>query len=155
MDGLQPEQLCTLFRWLKEGPPGAIPIEHEGRSLGHLQAVGWEEAGNSAAVEQLARWHLSAGATLPTTPSTVRQWLEQVLHAPDRVLFWVRDARGRAVGHIAILAHDAATVTIGDVLCGEPAAARLLAAASGALAGWVSQELGLRVRCDRPRRSAA
>src|SRR5262245_49276038 len=65
MDGLRAREIQTLFRWFKEGPPGAVPIEHDQRSVGLLQAATWEDAAGRPA-ERLAAWHGSASA---------RQWL--------------------------------------------------------------------------------
>ena len=44
------------------------------------------------------------------------------LPTPDRVLFWVKDVQGRAVGHVGLSHLDGvqAAVTITDVLCGRP-----------------------------------
>jgi hypothetical protein len=147
MEGLQPRQLRTLFRWFKEGPPGAIPIEQDGRSLGLLQAVGWEDAGALGLMEELARWHAPDFADR----AAARRWLtDEVLPTPDCVLFWVKDVRGQAVGHVGLAQLDVVSgiVTISDVLCGNPAAEALVAAAVDALAGWAHDSLRLRVRQD-------
>jgi hypothetical protein len=154
MEGLQPEQVRTLFRWFKEGPPGAVAIEQDGRSLGLLQAIGWEDAGTVALLEELARWH---GPGMST--SAAQRWLsDEVLPAADRVLFWVKDVRGRAVGHVGLSQLDAvhASVTISDVLCGDPAGEQLVAAAVATLVGWVQKSLRLRARREgeRPRAAA-
>lgn len=145
MEGISFEQLRVLFRWFKEGPPGAIPIEREGRSLGLLQAATWEDAGNAKVVEQLAGWHAPGRVPVATE---ARQWLtERVLQIPDRVLFWVKDVRGVAVGHIGLSRHDGEndTIQIVDVLSGSAAGEGLLAAAVQTLSGWVHQSLKLRV----------
>jgi hypothetical protein len=152
MEGLQPEQLRTLFRWFKEGPPGAIPIEQQGRSLGLLQAVSWEDAGTAGLLEDLAGWH-GPGFSV----AAARRWLtDEVLPTPDRVLFWVKDVRGEVVGHVGLsqLGIDG-TVTISDVLCGSPAGEALLAAAVGALVGWVQGSLRLRARREEERPGVA
>jgi hypothetical protein len=149
MEGLQPEQLYVLFRWFKEGPPGAIPLEHEQRSLGLLQAVTWEDAGTSAAVERLADWH-------DTSPAGARRWLQGVLQMPDRVLFWVKDVRGEALGHVGLSHLDAenGTITISDVLHGAPGVEGLMTAALACLGDWVNQSLKLRPRREGERRAA-
>lgn len=147
MDGLQAREIQTLFRWFKEGPPGAIPIEHDQRSVGLLQAATWEDAGGKP-VECLVAWHGSAA----------RSWLvEDVLKGPGRVLFWVKDVRGELVGHVGLGDLDEAngTITIGDVVCGEAGHEGLMAAAVGCLVGWVHRSLRLRARREGERAAAA
>lgn len=147
------EQVYLLFRYLKEGPPGAIPIQKDNRSLGILQAVNWEDAGDHAALERMVRWHESAfawiGESFPVTPASVRRWLlEQVLPAPDRLLFWVKDLRGSFVGHLGLthLHFDTRSVCIGDLVAATPAAEVLVAQAMTTLAHWTEESLGLVVR---------
>jgi RimJ/RimL family protein N-acetyltransferase len=147
MDGLRAREIQTLFRWFKEGPPGAVPIEHDQRSVGLLQAATWEDAGGAPA-ERLAAWHGSAAA---------RQWLvEEVLKTPDRVLFWVKDVRGELVGHVGLSGLDeaAGTITVGDVVCGTSGQEGLMAAAVGCLVGWVHRSLRLRARREGERAAA-
>jgi hypothetical protein len=146
MDGLQPNQVRTLIRWLKEGPPGAIPISRGQQSLGSLQAVVWEDAGDREAVNRLVGWHESAfavfAAPVPVTRHGARQWLvEQVLEAPERLLFWIKDIRGQAVGHAGLARFDFAvrTVSLRDVVCGVPGSESLVAEAVEALRGWVRE----------------
>jgi hypothetical protein len=146
MDGLQPKEVRTLIRWLKEGPPGAVPISFDGQSLGSLQVVTWEDAGERTAIDRLVRWHDSAFTTFaapaPATPVSVRQWLvEHVLEAPERLLFWVRNSQGEAVGHVGLPRFDFAvhTVALRDVVCGEPGAEHLVAEAVETLRGWVRE----------------
>jgi hypothetical protein len=154
MEGLQPEHLRTLFRWFKEGPRGAIAIEQAGRSLGLLQAVGWEDAGTIALLEDLARWH---GPALPDGAAARRWLIGEVLPAPDRVLFWVKDVRGRAAGHVGLSRLDPATgsVTLSDVCRAGPDDEALVAAAVAALSGWAQRCLRLHLRRDEERPSAA
>jgi hypothetical protein len=153
MDDLQPEQLEILFRWFKEGPAGAIPIEQDGRPLGVLQAAGWEDAGTPGLMETLARWHGP-----PFSASAVRRWLiDEVLPAPDRMLFWVKDVRGGIVGHVGLSRIDPVqgTVAIRDVLCGIPAGAALLAVALETLIDWAQHSLGLRASREEDQLNAA
>jgi hypothetical protein len=150
MGGMQARDARVLIRWLKEGPVGAIPITHDEQSRGALVAATWEDAGDRAAVERLGRWHQSAfavfGVPARVTAVGARQWLvEQVLEAPERVLFWVRDASGRVVGHVGLARFDftARTVALRDVVCGEPAGQALMGAAVGALRAWVREAFGM------------
>src|SRR5262245_33037310 len=146
MDGLRVREIQTLFRWFKEGPPGAIPIEHDQRSVGLLQAATWEDAVGPPAAK-LEAWHGPA----------VRKWLaEDVLKTPDRVLFWVKDVRGELVGHVGLRGIDdaAGTITVGDVVCGVAGHEALMAAAVGCLVGWVQRSLRLRARREGERAAA-
>ena len=147
MDGLRAREIQTLFRWFKEGPPGAIPIEHDQRSVGMLQAATWEDAGGAAA-DRLDSWH---------GRGTGRRWLvESVLNTPDRVLFWVKDVRGEMIGHVGLSGLDAlsGTITVGDVICGVAGQEALMAAAVGCLVGWVGRSLRLRARREGGRAAA-
>ena len=163
MDGLATEDICTLLRWLEDGPAGTIPIGSPDRTIGRLQAVTWEDAGDRSAVERLFRWHERAFAGFPepfsVTPEGARRWLvDRVLSDPQRVLFWVRDVLGEARAHVGLTSidFDAGTATIGDVITGQPGAASLAAAAVEALARWVRWELGLSVeRASQARAVAA
>jgi hypothetical protein len=151
MDGRTTDQAELLLRWLKEGPPGAIPIELDGHSLGSLQAVTWEDAGDLAALEQVASWHEGM------SPASVRRWLvEQVLPAPGRVLFWVRDVRGERLGHAGLsrLNVEAGTVAVSDVVAAHFAAERLVNEALAALAGWAREALGVEALAMPARRAA-
>jgi hypothetical protein len=146
MDGLHAREICTLFRWFKEGPPGAIPIENDQRSVGMLQAATWEDAGGRP-VERLAAWH-GPGA---------REWLvESVLKTPDRVLFWVKDVVGEVVGHVGLsdVNDRSGTITVVDVVCGVHGCEGLLVAAVACLTEWAQRSLQLRV-CRDDQRAAA
>jgi hypothetical protein len=136
MDGLQPQQVETLIRWLKEGPAGAIPLSGTHPPKGTLQAVTWEDAGDREALALLGRWHPPA--------RTSRRWLvEQFLEPPGRLLFWVRNADGRAVGHLGLSCLDftAGTVALEDFLCGEGEAGPMMNEAIEALRGWTREAL--------------
>jgi RimJ/RimL family protein N-acetyltransferase len=148
MEGLQPQQVRTLLHWLKEGPLGAIPVARSQRSQGSLRAVTWEDAGDPDAIERLGRWHESAfsvfAVTVPVTSPSARQWLiEQVLEAPERVLFWVRAVDGEPVGHIGLsrFNYDSRTVALRDVICGVQGTERLVAEAIESLRTWVQESL--------------
>jgi hypothetical protein len=161
MDGPTPEQAKLLLRWLKEGPPGAIPIDAEGRSLGSLRTVTWEDAGDLAALEQLTAWHEEAFArypeAFPVTPTSVRRWLvEQVLPAADRILFWVCDVRGERLGHAGLSRLNTApgTVAVSDVVAANVAAERLVNEALTTIAGWAREALGVEVLAMASRHAA-
>ena len=162
MDGLATEDICSLLRWLEDGPAGTISIGSHDRTIGRLQAVTWEDAGDRAAIELLGRWHELAFAwfpePFPVSPDGARRWLvDRVLSDPCRVLFWVRDVRGEARGHVGLTAIDldTGTATLGDVITCHPAAAALVSAGVEALSRWVRQELGLRVESAAQARAVA
>jgi hypothetical protein len=144
MEGPAAVEVRLLLRWFKEGPPGALPVEQDGRSLGCLLAVTWEDAGDPDALGRLARWHGPG----PATPSAARRWLvEQVLSPADRVLFWVKDVRGDFAGRAGLgrLDFAARTAAVCDVASAGPGADGLVRAAALALAGWARTTLGLDV----------
>lgn len=150
MDGPCSASVSRLVRWMKEGPPGAIPITHAGRSLGCLTAVTWDDAGDLAAIERLVRWHRQAFAPLagqfPVTPDGARQWLAQrVLPDEGRLLFWVRGVNGEPVGHVGLSGFDfsSRSAEARDVVYGETTAIGLVNAALGALGEWAEEALGL------------
>ena len=151
MDGLHSGQVRTLIRWIKEGPAGVVPISRPDESLGSLQAVTWDDAGNSAVIELLVGWHRSLLAVfafqMPMSAGGVRRWLmEQVLEAPERLLFWVRDIAGHLVGHVGLSRFDFAerTVAVRDVVCGVGGAEATLAEAVETLKTWVREAFSLR-----------
>jgi RimJ/RimL family protein N-acetyltransferase len=140
MDDRLGEQVRTLFRWLEEGPPGAIPLVAGGRPAA-LQAVTWEDAGDRAALARLARWH---GAT----PEAMRRWLcQDVLDPPERILFWVRNGDGTALGHLGLhnFAFSEASAELDNVLRGAAGQPGLMTAATCALCTWAAEALRLRV----------
>ena len=150
MDGLATEDISTLLRWLEDGPAGSIPIGSRDRSLGKLQAVTWQDAGDREAMDRLGRWHELAFAwfpePFPVSADGARRWLvDRVLSDPCRILFWVRDVRGEARGHVGLTSIDleAGTATLGDVIACHPAATALVSAGVETLSRWVRQELGL------------
>jgi RimJ/RimL family protein N-acetyltransferase len=153
MEGLAAEQVRPLLHWLKDGPLGAIPIERDGRSLGLLQAVTWEDAGDRVALERLSRWHEFAWfpEPFPVSPASIRRWLvEQVLPVGDRILFWVKDVRGGFVGHVGLSRFDyaARAVSVSDHVSSGPSSAGLMAAAVESLARWAAESLQLHVRAS-------
>lgn len=152
MDGFPSEQVRTVLRWLKDSPPGAIPIAGAGKSFGLLQAVTWEDAGDGETLARLSQWHESAFAWFPepfaVSPMAARRWLvDQVLPDPDRILFWVRDVRGGFIGHVGLTRFDAArgTAVLGDVVADHPTHDGLLALAAQTLTGWAQEALGVQV----------
>lgn len=147
MDDPGSTHVLILLRWLKDGPTGAIPISAEDCSLGVLQAVTREDAGDPAAIARLARWPLPAwaGHSSPARGGP-RGWLvNEVFSACDRLLFWVKDVRGEPVGCIGI---EVVHLRAGPVLLHGPVAEPsapplLLSRASETLRQWVDEALML------------
>ncbi len=161
MDGPTTEQALMLFRWMKEGPVGAIPIEAEDRCHGSLQAVTWEDAGDLAALEQLVSWHQAAFERYPetfsVTPTCVRRWLvEQVLLHDDRLLFWVTTVTGERIGHVGLshLNLEAGTVALSHLIASQVMAERLVHEALVTLTHWARETLGVDTLAMPNRRSA-
>lgn len=159
MDGPTPEDVRILFRWLKEGPPGAIRVEDQGQQQGSLQAVTWEDAGDRLALERLARWQESSwGRTpesFPIRSATIRQWLtEQILSREDRLLFWVRDIHEDSVGHLEIQwLKEKNRAILTDRLSDGRRGEWLVERAAQTLANWLRESLGLEL--EGPARARA
>lgn len=103
MDGPTPDQLHLVLRWMKDGPPGAIPLVRAGRPAGCLQAVTWEDAGDFALLADLAG---RDGAAFRD------RLIHEILPPPDRLLFVVRDASGVVRGHLGLRRFDLAGGTV-------------------------------------------
>jgi hypothetical protein len=126
----EPELVRTLLRWLKDGPPGAIPIDRDGRSLGALVVASWEDAGDAA------------------LPAMTRRWLRQeVLPSEDRLLFWIKSPDGQCVGHVGLQAFDFAahTVILDHLAIAGSLEDALVAAALVTLANWAKEQLDMTV----------
>jgi hypothetical protein len=149
MDGLTPEHALTLFRWLKEGPPGSIPIVVRDAPCGSLQAITWEDAGDLDALDRICAWHGLAFAWLPdpvpVTHTSIRRWLvEQVLEVPTRVLFWIKTHQDICVGHVGLSSLDqAGNARLCDLLVGHPRYRNLLDAGIRTLTDWSRESLHL------------
>ena len=161
MDGPTPEDVRILFRWLKEGPPGAIRVEDQGQQLGSLQAVTWEDAGDRLALERLARWQKSswsrAPESFPIRSGTIRQWLtEEILSREDRLLFWVRDVHEDSAGYLGIqwLKEEKNRAILTDRLSDGRLGERLMERAAHTLGNWLRESLGLELE-GRARARAA
>jgi RimJ/RimL family protein N-acetyltransferase len=148
MHGAHGDQVTTLLRWLKDGPPGGIPVVLRARPAGHLEAVGWRDAQDPAAHQRFARWQAAAGpfatARFPATPAGGRAWLvEQILEIPDRLLFWVK-AEDTAVGHAGLCRFDfgARSAEVVHVVRGVGGVGPgVMTAAVTALCDWASEAL--------------
>ncbi len=162
MDGAHEEQVLTIFRWLKEGPPGGLPVLADDGPLATLEAITWRDADDVPALARLARWRRAAWRDdrEAPTPALVRAWLvEQVLDIPDRLLFWVKDMADRPVGHLGLVRFDveARTTDVGHLLRGvEGVEPGIMSAGVRALCDWAFDSLGmkalrLRVPADNAR----
>lgn len=157
MDGPTLNQVHLLLRWIKEGPPGMVPLEHEGRGLGSLQACTWEDAGNPHLLHLLAQWHDTAFRRFPQAPTvtaqSVRAWLvELVLPPPDRLLWFIKDLTGQPVGHVGVSRLDpvAGTGQLTDLVAADSGAQRLVDLGVVALGEWTQQNLGVRLTAASP-----
>ena len=162
MDAVGLLQVQSLIRWLKDGPAGIIPISSDRQSLGTLCAVTWEDAGDSQVIERLEDWHRQAFTTfavpLSLTRHDERRWLiEQVLDPPDRLLFWIHDLTGRAVGHAGLGRFDFTSRRVGlrDVLCGQIGSALLVTRAVETLRDWVLESCQMTLEDHTASRVAA
>jgi RimJ/RimL family protein N-acetyltransferase len=152
MDGTHEEQVLTIVRWLKDGPPGGLPVRIDDGPLASLEAITWRDANNSAALAQLTLWR-QAEQGPSVLPGLVRAWLvEQVLDIPDRLLFWVKAPDDRPIGHVGLLRFDfaARTADLGLLLRGvEDEAPGIMSAAVRTLSAWAFDSLSLTSLCLR------
>jgi RimJ/RimL family protein N-acetyltransferase len=151
MDGAHAEQVRTILRWLKDGPPGGLPVAPDDGPLAALEAVTWRDAHDEAALERLTRWRraacLDAPAPFPLTPAGARAWLvEQVLDIPDRLLFWVKGPDDEPLGHVGLCRFDFArrSAELDHLLRGEPGVMPgVMSASVVALGAWAFDALRL------------
>jgi hypothetical protein len=162
MDGVESNQIQTLFRWMKEGPPGALPILSNAMSVGRLEAITWGDAGKLPTLNHLFQWHRSQftafSLSVPMSVAGARRWLtEQILEGPDRLLFWVCDGSGHVVGHVGLaICHTAErTLELRDIVCGERQGESLVREAVETVKEWVRATMGMEVRDAGFSRAAA
>jgi hypothetical protein len=147
MERLSAAQVCTLIRWMKEGPAGAIPINGAGESAGTLHAATWDDAGDHDLMDQLLKWRTLATASdglVPRTANGARQWLqERILGQRECLLFWIRDAAGQVAGQVCLAHFDfaAGSVCLCDVVCGRRGAEALVSSAVETVKSWTREAL--------------
>jgi RimJ/RimL family protein N-acetyltransferase len=139
------------FKEVGTTPETTLPVLQQRRVVGRLEPVCWADADRPDAVERLARWREGANAFFPAQfPVTVegtRRWLVQgLLESPDRILFWVKAADGRPVGHVGLFRFDfdARGAEIDNIVRGEEGVLPgVIGSAIDALLGWGFTALGL------------
>lgn len=100
MDGARRETVLALFRWLKEGPAGQIPLStpllHPPSNVAWLSAVTWEDTSSAPLLSLLHHWRTRSSHSLSQISQTsallgkTRGWLiEHYLDIDDRLLFWI------------------------------------------------------------------
>jgi RimJ/RimL family protein N-acetyltransferase len=147
--GVRPAPAEDVVARLKRLRPG------EGRIGGddlYLLPVVHATVQDDAAVETLARWRDAAqhgfATTFRVTHAGTREWLRDlVLQRPDRILFYVCEAAGRAIGHLGLTNIDPAHAAcmMDNVIRGErPLQPDSMARAVDLLAEWCFATLGMR-----------
>jgi RimJ/RimL family protein N-acetyltransferase len=147
MDELLQEEMLATIRAVKdsrEGPDTRLPAFLFGRQAAWLVRVADSECQRKETLARLTQWHRQNVAGGPSLAASavmgpVRWLTEQVLHAPDRLLFWVQDLAGNPIGHAGISGIDSAQkqVEIGYILRGVPGAIPgAMYGATQALIGW-------------------
>jgi RimJ/RimL family protein N-acetyltransferase len=165
-NSLEKTVLSTLRRYKAIGaaPETIFPLIQKGKVIGRLAPVCWADAEQPEAVALLAKWRQRANpffpAQFPVTLEGTQRWLvKALLETPDRILFWVRTADGRPVGHVGLFHFDFAqkSVEIDNVVRGEEGVLPgVMQTAVDALLGWVFTAFGfqattLRVMSDNER----
>lgn len=107
------EPVGETLRRIKQAPDsvlqgGAIPILKETRDLiGSLEPIGYELAGRPEVIALLTRWREANRRFFFTqfgaTEEGTALWLKTVvLSDPHRVLFFIREEKGRRIGHYGL-----------------------------------------------------
>jgi RimJ/RimL family protein N-acetyltransferase len=152
MDDTHKQEVLTILRWLKDGPPGAIPVVQHGRQIASLVALTWRDVDEASSITLLAHWREQANpffpAQFPVTFAGTRQWLiKQVLELPERLLFWVQVPGGEPIGHVGLFRFDfaAGTVEIDNIVRGrEQIAPGVMTASVQTLCNWSFEALRMR-----------
>ena len=152
------------FKVIGPAPETTLPLMQMRKVVGRLEPVCWADCDRPETAMLLAKWREKANpffpSQFPVTLEGTRRWLiKGVLEAPDRILFWVKTAQGRPVGHVGLFRFDfdQKSTEVDNIVRGEegvmPGA---MQAAVDALLGWTFTGLGvqattLRVMSDNER----
>ncbi|WP_209808948.1 GNAT family N-acetyltransferase [Ammoniphilus resinae] len=88
-----------------------IPIQFNGEVIGRLRPVTFESLQNEEEMRKLAEWRRASAEWFTTQFSVsevgTREWIrEQVLHAQDRILFFVDDPSLTPIGQVGLCHYD-------------------------------------------------
>jgi perosamine synthetase len=156
------EVLETLRRLKSVSPEGgpavAIPVRDGDEVVGRLRPIPECPPGRiNEDIKLLAKWRDAASAWFPSqfkvTEEGTRRWYsEQVIQAPDRILFMVETAQGVPVGHLGLFRFEFndRTCEIDNVIRGrDDVWLGAMTLATLALRDWTFDTLAVRNLCLR------
>ncbi len=152
------------FKEVGASPETTLALVEGGRVVGRLEPLSWADALRPEATALLAKWREKANpffpSQFPVTLEGTQRWLVKgLLETADRVLFWVKTADGRPVGHVGLFRFDfdGQSVEVDNIVRGEEGVAPgLIQTAIAAMLDWAFDALGceattLRVMSDNDR----
>ena len=158
--------LAALRRFKEVGASSetTLPLVEDGRVLGRLEPISWADAQRPEATILLAEWRAKANPFFPsqfivTLEGTHRWLVKGLLETADRILFWVKTADGRPVGHVGLFRFDFEnrSVEVDNIVRGEEGVLPgVMRTAIAAMLDWAFDALGceattLRVMSDNDR----
>ena len=159
---MQDAVLSALRRFKEIGPSPETTLPLSGG--GRLEPISWADAEQPEAAALLAKWREKANpffpSQFPVTLEGTHRWLVKgLLETADRILFWVKTADGRLVGHVGLFRFDfeGKSVEVDNIVRGEEGVQPgLIQTAIAAMLDWAFDELGcaattLRVMSDNER----
>jgi RimJ/RimL family protein N-acetyltransferase len=145
--------LSALRRFKEVGaaPETTLPLIQMRKVVGRLEPLSWADAARPETAPLLAKWRETANlffpSQFPVTLEGTQRWLVKgVLETPGRILFWVKTADGRPVGHVGLFRFDfdQRSAEVDNIVRGEEGVMPgLMQAAIDAMLGWTFAALGL------------
>jgi RimJ/RimL family protein N-acetyltransferase len=146
--------LSALRRYKEVGaaPETIFPLIQMRKVVGRLTPVSWADSERPETAALLARWRETANpyfpSQFPVTLEGTQRWLVKgLLETPDRILFWVKAADGRFIGHVGLFRFDfdQMSAEVDNIVRGEEGVLPgVMQTAIDALLGWSFGALGLR-----------
>src|SRR5438067_769579 len=144
--------LPTLRRFKEAGhsPETTLALVESRRIVGRLEPVAWTDVERPEVTALLAKWREKANpffpSQFPVTLEGTQRWLVKgLLETADRILFWVKTADGRPVGHVGLFRFDfdARSAEVDNIVRGEEGVAPgVMQAAIAAMLDWAFDALG-------------
>ena len=103
-----------------------LALIESGRVVGSAEPIAWADAQRPESTALLAKWREKANpffpSQFPVTLEGTHRWLVKgLLETADRILFWVKTADGRPVGHVGLFRFDFEnkSVEVDNIVRGE------------------------------------
>lgn len=152
------------FKEVGASPQTTLALIESGRVIGWLEPIAWADAQRPESTALLAKWREKANpffpSQFPVTLEGTHRWLVKgLLETADRILFWVKTADGRPVGHVGLFRFDFEnrSVEVDNIVRGEDGVLPgVMQTAIAAMIDWAFDALGvetttLRVMSDNER----